>query len=262
MPLSITITYPMPGATLSPDFNVCGTYTVNEIIIEEAAKSYDRNAQLLAYPLIEVTVTKGNVTFGPFPAMFCPDGRTWEASVRGVGPDSGYTLTATIRQGANVVSHSIEWIDVSFMPMLMFSLICCGPPGPPGPPMPLEDEETETESGEGDGEGGGHRVTLLPLTAGPTPKSFTGTYSHPSPTGMFGVVRKIVETLTATPLPSGGTHYHVTYRQGGALPGKYGVLTTSTDWELVDIEVEPKTYVMFHLKDWGGPVAQTSSGLF
>jgi hypothetical protein len=271
MPLSVTVTYPMPGATLSLSFQVCGTYLRNEILITEAAKSPDRNAQVIASPLIEVTVTKGNVTFGPFPAVFCPDGRGWMAMVQGVGPDSGYTLTATIRQGTNVVSHAIEWIDVAYMPMLMYSVACCtgGPPGPPVPPLEDEftgelagEDEDDDEDEEEAGEGGGHPVMLLPLTAGPTPVTFTGKYADPSADDMFGVVRKIVETLTATPIAGGGTHYHVTYRQGGALPGKYGVLATTTDWELADIEVEPKTYVMFHLKRWGHVVAQTSSGLF
>lgn len=265
MPLSVTVTYPMPGAVLTPSFHVCGTYIVNEILITEVEKSLDRNAQLLVTPIILVTVTKGNVSFGPFPATFCPGSGRWEAQIPGVAPDSGYTLTATIQQGINVVSHAIEWIDVSLFPMMMFSVICCTPGPPPPPPLPTGEgelaEEPEDEDEEFDGYDG-NRVELLSLTAGRTPVTLSGTFADPSADDMFGVVRRVVETLTTTPLPGGGTHYHVTYRQGGALPGKYGSLETSTDWLLEDIDVEPKTYVMFHLKRFGSVVAQTSSALF
>ena len=259
MPFSVTITYPMPGATLTPLFNVCGTAIVTEIL-KEFADAPDRNAQLLTTPLITVTVTKGNVVVATAIASFCPSGGGWQAIISGVGPDTGYTVTATMSLGANVVSHAIEWVDVSFFPLMMFSVICC-PLLPPAPPQ-AGDEYTEESEDEGESEGAGNRVTLLPASAGRTPVTLSGTYADPSADDMFGVVRKVVETLTATPLPGGGTHYHVTYRQGGALPGKYGSLETATDWELADIEVEPKTFIMFHLKRWGHVIAQTSSGLF
>ena len=229
MPLSVTITYPMPQAMLTPSFQVCGTAIVTERK-DPDKEVKDRNYHLLTTPSIEVTVTKGPLTFGPFIATPCPGGGGWEASVHGIPPDTGYTVTATIRQGATMVSHSIEWVDVEIAPLLPFSVICCS----------------------GGGGDGGNRVKLLPLGTLKTPVSFKGVHMAPGADEIFGVPWTIDETVTVASSPGGGTHYAIIYHQGYPIPGSYGSVNPATnEWEIIDIEVDAHTFVVFYLKREG-----------
>ncbi len=240
MPLSVTVTYPMPQAVLPQTFNVCGTYIVNEID-KDLRKHPDRNVRAFTNPVINVTVTKGNVSFGPFTAYFCDDGSSWEAAVSGIGADTGYTVTATITQGGNMVSHAVEWVDVEMFPPLPIVVICCGM-NPPAPPA--------------------HRVTLLPAGTVRKPVLLGGTHTYPGADDIFGVPWELHVVTTTTPISGGGTHTHHRYRQGHPLPGKYGTLKAGGVWDVNGVEVNDGTFIVVYLKSRGRIVAHNSSPLY
>ena len=242
MALSVTITHPMPQAIVLPSFSVCGTYAINEID-KALLKSPDRNVIKTVNATIQVYVTKDGTSYGPFTASFCTEGGTWEASVSGVSPEGGYTVTATITQGENQLSHSIEWVEVASSLRVRIPVTCCAREG-----------ETEEEVL--------NKITLFPLGTARKKVKLVGDHTTTNPNKVFAVVRLIDETKTVEQLPSGGKHYKIVWRQGDALPGKYGDLKAGKKWEVTDIEVDAETYVMIHIKNGGLDLGYNASPLF
>jgi len=240
MPLSVTITYPMPQAILkAAGFNVCGTYAINEILKEVAASS-DRNLQLTTNSTITVTLSNGTDTAGPVTATPCDaDDGTWEAAFEDVPVGNTYTVTATITQGQNTTSHAIEWVHAQANLRMFLPVQCCQDKNAVNP------------------------ITVLALNTVNKKVPLEGGYTPAGADEIFCAIWKIDATTTTTTV-GGGTHHRVAYRQGPVhKPGKYGDLDKpGKKWKFKDIEVDSGTYVTVHLKQGGTVVASAASALY
>jgi hypothetical protein len=244
MSLAITVTYPMPGAVLSALFPVCGTYEARLAKSDGPdEETVDRNLQLRPTPVIRVTVTKGSSSYGPYSAGVCTGmpGK-WE-SMATVPAGDDYTVTATITLGLDSASHSIETVDVSSNPLLLFPHICC--------PIREEDIKMAKEA--------------VPFKPGDkkAPRTLYGEHKVDDADEMFGTPYKLITSTTVTH-SGGGTHYHVVYRMGPpARPGVYGTVDKDNKkWKLRDVEVDYHEYVRLFLWRKNGQILQTASHLF
>jgi hypothetical protein len=238
MPPSVTILSPMPQSYLPNNFMVCGTAIFQTVLVESKKGPTDRNEELTNTPGIQVTVTKGGTTYGPFDATFCVDDPSrWEASVEDVPADDLYTLTATLTQGSNTVSHSIEWVHVQNGPVVAIAYICCGANPPPQPVNPFR---------------------VLALGTLKSKEKLVGKFKG-TIDDVFGSAWSLNVTKTVT-----GGNVHVVYQLGSPVhPGKYGTFHAGNKtFELVDVEVDANTVVVVCVKRNGKVIGQTTSALY
>jgi hypothetical protein len=218
----------MPGAVVSPTFPVAGTY-VNTVRKDETE---DRNYLRRTEAVLSVKVTKGASTYGPFGVT--TSGNQWSATAT-VPPGTGYTVTASITDGTDIASHSIETIDVEEAPLIIIENI--DPPPLKAADTPLEKKAHKLE--------GKH----LPADAD----------------GIFAFPYTLLLLPSVSGLPEGGKHYHVSYRFGSPVSGEGRLGDVDKDkkkWKLKELKVEPHQFVMVFLERKGQVIATNSSRLF
>jgi hypothetical protein len=218
----------MPGATLAPQFNVCGTYVNLERNVDPRL---DRNATLP--PQIMVTLSSAGTTLMTVPATLCAANK-WRATFTGAPVGTDFVVTAKIVSGLNSVSHAIETVDVQQNPQLVLPIPCCGDGG----------KSTELLT-----YGTSQSVTLA------------GTYSDPAATSIFGGVQQIVITTQTLTLSGGGTATVYTYSTGALTNFGPGTLTPPNAWTLT-LNVDYSTYILVYLQENGTIVARNASQLY
>jgi hypothetical protein len=228
----------MPGAVLTPTFQVSGTY-VN--FFDSHVR--DRNLLLLSALTLTVTATKGGVSYPFTVAIDSPQPLCWTATpVNPIPVDTGYTITASVTDGTDVATSSIETVDVANLPVITVIQDFPSLERPHGAVRPL----------------------LLPLG---TKKhiDFDGAFTADGVDGMFGVPYTLIVTSTTTALPTGGRRRDVTYQFGSPVVSEAvsgNLDNPHKQWHLKKINVEAGQFVMVFLSQDGAPIAMNASHLF
>jgi hypothetical protein len=239
MPLSITITHPMPGAVVGADFKVCGTFQDTcTTALPTKDQGIDRNFELYLARTIKVTVSNGTNSYTRNATIHGTN--CWEAIFTNVAIGNDYVVTAKITNNCDEeFEHSIETIDVVALPIIIIPVVCCLTiPTPPPPPPPPPDQ---------------HQVLPLGTTAKVTIK---GTISKPG-TEVLVIPQRLVSTVTRP--RAGVTHLRSragSFRAGKAVPPK-----SRTEWEATH-DIPAEHFFRVFLKDGNDIVAATSSALY
>jgi hypothetical protein len=213
----------MPGAQLPQSFQVCGTYVLMEIMKD----CIDRNSLFACMDNISVSLTKSGTTI-PANSIDCGDG-TWVATFSGVSPGFNYTVNASITDGTNTASNTVETVDVG-VPRIVYAPCSGGGRGP---------------------------ITTL-LKPGVTAKTAPLAGKHD---GSGGSVLAVVQKLARTPQTVSPKHKRVRFNSGPYVRHSEVDVKSATDWEL-EIDVDFDTFVTLHLKAGNAVRGRTTSQLF
>jgi hypothetical protein len=177
MPAAITITFPAPGATLGPNFIVCGTYDCGSEAKRPQPEVPIPSRQACPVTAVVLTLNGNNIAANQIRCCEGQAGR-WEATFQGVAVANGYVLTAYLTcPDGQTASHSIEPVNVVPNPPIRVQPVCCedDPPPPPPPPYPPA-PETVT----------GNQVTIALEVA------------EPAATQLLAIPQAAVTTVTQT----------------------------------------------------------------